>query len=377
MNIPFLDLKEVNAQYRDELITAATRVIDSGWYIQGQEVKAFEQEFADYCGTCFCVGVGNGLDALILTLRAWKELKKLKDGDEVMVPANTYIATILAITENRLIPLLVEPDPRTYNLSPARMKQAITSKTRAVIPVHLYGRLADMPDIREIALRHDLLVLEDAAQAHGASLNGRKAGNWGHAAGFSFYPGKNIGALGDAGAITTSDEELAQTIRALGNYGSLKKYKNLYKGLNSRIDEIQAAFLRIKLKYLDKEIEARRNVARTYLENISNSLIILPKWEKEEQHVFHLFVVRCTMRDSLQAYLHRQGVKTLIHYPVPPHLQKAYSDLQDLKLPLTKKIHKEVLSLPISPLIQQKEVNQITGFLNEFCKMEKRWIKKV
>ncbi|MFH2064825.1 MAG: DegT/DnrJ/EryC1/StrS family aminotransferase [Pseudomonadota bacterium] len=366
MSIPFLDLKAVNAQYRDELITAAIRVIDSGWYIQGQEVKAFEQEFADYCGTRFCVGVGNGLDALILTLRAWKELKKLKDGDEVIVPANTFIATILAITENRLTPLLVEPDPKTYNLSPARMKQAITSKTRAVMPVHLYGRLADMPDILEIAHRHDLLVIEDAAQAHGASLNGRKAGNWGHAAGFSFYPGKNLGALGDAGAVTTNDEELVLTIRALGNYGSIQKYENRYQGVNSRLDEMQAALLRVKLKCLDQEIAARRCIARGYLAGITHPLIKLPEWETEEQHVFHLFVVRCKQRDALQLFLHEQGVQTLVHYPVPPHRQRAYEKLAIIDFPITETIHKEVLSLPINFLINQEQVDSIARHLNGY-----------
>jgi dTDP-4-amino-4,6-dideoxygalactose transaminase len=366
MTIPFLDLKAINAAYRDELIEAATRVIDSGWYIQGQEVAAFEKEFAAYCGTRYCIGVGNGLDALILTLRAWKELGRLKEGDEVIVPANTYIATILAITENRLTPVLVEPDIDTYNLSPELAEKAITHRTKAILPVHLYGRLAEMPQIMDIAERHGLLVLEDAAQAHGASLQGKKAGNWGHAAGFSFYPGKNLGALGDAGAVTTNDEELAQTIRALGNYGSHKKYENLYQGVNSRLDEMQAALLRIKLHHLDQETAARRKVAKKYLENIKNSLITLPKWEKEEQHVFHLFVVRCSRRDELQAYLLKYGVHTLIHYPTPPHKQKAYLNWNSRSFPITESIHEHALSIPMGGFISWKEIASIKECINSF-----------
>ncbi|MCI5221272.1 MAG: DegT/DnrJ/EryC1/StrS family aminotransferase [Candidatus Electrothrix sp. AR4] len=364
MSIPFLDLKTINAAYRDELIEAAVRVIDSGWYIKGKEVQAFEQEFAAYCGTKYCIGVGNGLDALSLTLRAWKELGKLQEGDEVIVPANTYIATILAITENRLTPVLVEPDENTYNLPPELTRKAITPKTKAILPVHLYGRLAEMPAIMKIAEEYDLLVLEDAAQAHGASLQGQRAGNWGHAAGFSFYPGKNLGALGDAGAVTTNDEELAQTIRALGNYGSHKKYENLYQGVNSRLDEMQAALLRVKLRNLDQEIDARRDVARTYLEMVDHPAIVLPGWEREEQHVFHLFVVRCEKRDELQEYLAQHGIQTLIHYPVPPHKQQAYIQWNSLSFNKTEKIHATVLSLPISPKIYIKDVEHIISLLN-------------
>jgi dTDP-4-amino-4,6-dideoxygalactose transaminase len=367
MKIPFLDLKAVNAAYRDELIEAAVRVIDSGWYILGKEVTAFEQEFAAYCGTKYCVGVGNGLDALTLTLRAWKELGKLKEGDEVLVPANTYIATILAVTENRLSPVLVEPDEGTYNISPALARKAVTQKTKAILPVHLYGRLAEMPALMEIAEEYNLLVLEDAAQAHGASLQGRRAGNWGHAAGFSFYPGKNLGALGDAGAITTNDEELTQTVRALGNYGSHKKYENLYQGVNSRLDEIQAALLRVKLKNLDKETAARREVARLYLEQIKNSAIILPKWEREEQHVFHLFVVRCKKREELQEYLTQHGIETLIHYPVPPHKQRAYTQWNSQLFSRSEEIHATVLSLPISCEIKQNDIKHLVDKINNYC----------
>lgn len=366
MNIPFLNLKAINAVYRDELIEAAVRVIDSGWYILGKEVTAFEQEFAAYCGTKYCIGVGNGLDALTLTLRAWKELGKLKEGDEVIVPANTYIATILAITENRLTPVLVEPDEGTYNLSPDLARKAVTQKTKAIMPVHLYGRLAEMPALMEIAKKYNLLVLEDAAQAHGASLQGRRAGNWGDAAGFSFYPGKNLGALGDAGAMTTNDEELAQTVRALGNYGSHKKYENLYQGVNSRLDEMQAALLRVKLKNLDKETTARRDVARFYLEQIENSLIALPKWEKEEQHVFHLFVVRCKKRDELQKYLTQHGIETLIHYPVPPHKQRAFPAWNAKCFNIAESIHNKVLSLPISPVMTQEETVKLADLINEY-----------
>lgn len=378
MTISFLDLKAINAAYRDGLIQAATRVIDSGWYIQGQEVSAFEKEFGAYCGTRYCIGVGNGLDALILTLRAWKELGRLKEGDEVIVPANTYIATILAITENRLIPVLVEPDIDTYNLSPELAEKAITPRTKAILPVHLYGRLAEMPRIMDIADRHGLLVLEDAAQAHGASLQGRKAGNWGHAAGFSFYPGKNLGALGDAGAVTTNDEELAQTIRALGNYGSHKKYENLYQGVNSRLDEVQAALLRVKLNYLDAENHHRQKIAQFYLENITHPDITLPtpNTKPNTQHskpvtqnsdnVWHLFVIHHPERDKLQNHLKGKGIQTLIHYPVPPHQQKAYGKWHQKAYPITEKINCQVLSLPISPVMDFEQARKTISALNSY-----------
>lgn len=363
--IPFLDLKRVNAQYRQELICAAADVIDSGWYIQGEQVKAFEQEFAEYCGTKHCIGVANGLDALVLIIRAYKELGKLKDGDEVIVPANTYIASILAITENSLTPILVEPDEQTYNLDPKLIEAAITPNTKAILAVHLYGQLADMSAINSIAQKHDLLVIEDSAQAHGASFGGRKAGSWGHASGFSFYPGKNLGALGDAGAVTTNDDELAQTIRALGNYGSHKKYENIYKGVNSRLDEMQAAFLRVKLRYLDKEIEARRAVANYYLANINHKVLSLPSVTNEESHVWHLFVVRVKDRKKIQQYLNDKGIQTLIHYPIPPHKQKAYKELKTLVFPISEQIHDEVLSLPISPCITVESLSFIVSVAND------------
>ena len=369
--IPFLDLKTINAQYRDELVQAVTDVIDSGWYIQGAQVKEFEREFADYCGTKHCIGVANGLDALILTLRAWKELGKLKEGDEVIVPANTYIASILAITENRLTPVLVEPDAQTYNLNPQLIEQAITSKTKAILPVHLYGQLADMPAIMEIAKRHKLLVLEDSAQAHGASMNGKKAGNWGDASGFSFYPGKNLGALGDAGAITTNDDELAQTIRALGNYGSHKKYENLYQGINSRLDEMQAAMLRVKLRHLETEITKRRRVVKAYQEGITNKALVLPTQHCDspltgENHVWHLFVIRCQQREALQQHLTERGIQTLIHYPIPPHHQQAYKEWSKQSYPLTEAVHQEVMSLPISPLMSEDDAQVVIAAVNSF-----------
>ena len=372
--IPFLDLKAINAQYREELIGACTRVIDSGWYITGNELTKFEQEFANYCGTKHAIGVANGLDALILTLRAWKELGKLKEGDEVIVPANTYIASILAITENRLTPVLVEPDEQTYNLSPGLVEKAITPKTRAILPVHLYGQLADMPAIMAIAKRHNLLVLEDSAQAHGASIDGKKAGNWGDASGFSFYPGKNLGALGDAGAITTNDDELAETLRALRNYGSHEKYKNLYQGVNSRLDEMQAALLSVKLKHLDAETNHRRKIAAMYIKGIKNPAIILPIKHStlNIQHctssVWHVFVIRCKQRDALQQHLAEQGIQTLIHYPMPPHHQQAYNNQawSNASYPITEAIHREVLSLPMSPVMTDEQVQAIIQTINVF-----------
>ena len=364
--IPFLDLKAINAQYRDELVDACTRVIDSGWYIGGSELEQFEQQFASYCGTKYAIGVANGLDALILTMRAWKELGKLKDGDEVIVPSNTYIASILAISANNLTPILVEPCIDSFNIDPKKIETAITSRTKAILPVHLYGQLADMPAIMAIAKRHELLVLEDSAQAHGASLDSKRAGSWGDASGFSFYPGKNLGALGDAGAITTSDEELASTLRALRNYGSHEKYKNLFQGVNSRLDEIQAAMLKVKLNHLDNEIAHRRKVANAYLEGINNKAIILPIMENDSAHVWHVFVIRCERRDALQKYLADNGVQTLIHYPIPPHKQQAYEEWNGVSYPISEKIHAEVLSLPIGPTMTMEDVNTVIQVCNEF-----------
>lgn len=370
--VSFLDLKAINQQYTNDFEQAFDQVLHSGWYIQGSQCKAFEQEFADYCGAKHCIGVANGLDALILVLRAWKELGKLQEGDEVIVPANTYIASILAITENRLKPILVEPDEQTYNLSPGLVEKAITPKTKAILAVHLYGQLAPMPEIMAIAKKHDLLVLEDSAQAHGASIDGKRAGNWGDASGFSFYPGKNLGALGDAGAVTTNDEELAQTIRALGNYGSHKKYENLYKGVNSRLDEMQAALLRVKLKNLDNEIQRRQQIAAIYHAGIKNNAFALPiqdsalNIENFQTHVWHLFVIRSAEREKLQTYLNEQGIQTLIHYPIAPHHQKAYADWAEQSYPVTEAIHNEVLSLPMSPVMTDAQVQAVINAVNGF-----------
>ncbi|MDH0351906.1 DegT/DnrJ/EryC1/StrS family aminotransferase [Aeromonas caviae] len=364
--INFLDLKAINNQYRLELKEACARVIDSGWYIMGRELSAFEQEFSTFCGTKHAIGVANGLDALILTLRAWKELGKLKSGDEVIVQANTYIASILAITENDLIPVLVEPNPYTYNLDCSNIRTAITPKTKAILPVHLYGLLSPMPEIMYIARQHNLLVLEDCAQAHGAEINGQRAGNWGDAAGFSFYPGKNLGALGDAGAITTNDDELAQTLKALRNYGSHKKYENLYQGVNSRLDEIQAALLRVKLPYLEAETIRRQQISQAYRSGISNSRVILPDVIDELAHVWHLFVVRCEKREALQAYLAEQGIQTLIHYPVAPHKQQAYKQWNHVSLPLTEEIHQQVLSLPLDPTMSEEAIARVITAVNGF-----------
>lgn len=365
--ISFLDLKRINNQYEIELKNACARVIDSGWYIMGNELSQFESEFANYCGTKHAIGVANGLDALVLVLRAWKELGKLKVGDEVIVQANTYIASVLAITENDLVPILVEPDPKTYNLCPDIVRTSITPKTKAILPVHLYGQLSPMPELMAIAQQHNLLVLEDCAQAHGAETQGRRAGAWAHAAGFSFYPGKNLGALGDAGAITTNDDELAQILRALRNYGSHKKYENLYQGVNSRLDEIQAAMLRIKLRYLAGETRRRQQIAEIYRSGIKNNLICIPHVDSELSHVWHLFVVRTPQRDELQRHLADKGVQTLIHYPIPPHKQQAYSSFSCKSLPLTEQIHAQVLSLPLDPTMSDEDVSYVVDAINSFA----------
>ncbi|HHQ4668751.1 TPA: DegT/DnrJ/EryC1/StrS family aminotransferase [Aeromonas veronii] len=364
--INFLDLKTINSQYQKELKDACARVIDSGWYIMGSELAQFEVEFANYCGAKHAIGVANGLDALNLVLRAWKAFGKLQAGDEVIVQANTYIASILAITENDLVPVLVEPNRDTYNLDPGVVRAAITAKTKAILPVHLYGQLSPMPELMAIASEFGLLVLEDCAQAHGAEIEGKRAGNWGDAAGFSFYPGKNLGALGDAGAVTTNNDELAQTIRALRNYGSHKKYENLYQGVNSRLDEIQAAMMRVKLPYLERETARRQSIAQSYRTRINNPFVTLPSVENEGAHVWHLFVVRSDVREQLQQCLSEQGIQTLIHYPIPPHKQKAYPEFQDYRLPLTEQIHQQVLSLPMDPTMSDEAVTRVIDAVNGF-----------
>ena len=387
--LEFLDLKKITQQYQPELSEAAKRVIDSGWYLLVNEVKKFENEFANYCGTKYCVGVGNGLDALRLIFRAYIELRIMKEGDEIIVPANTYIASILAVSENRLIPILVEPDIKTYNIDVNKIEEKITPKTKAILIVHLYGQNAYNEKIQKIADKYHLKIIEDAAQAHGAMYSPRgianrnnkliknkniiprgknkRVGSLGDAAGFSFYPGKNLGALGDAGAVTTDDEELADVIRSISNYGSDQKYQHLYKGLNSRLDEIQAAILSVKLKYLDEDNQKRRKIANYYLENIKHSEIILPSISTSTlNHVWHLFVIRCKERDKLQRYLFKNGIKTMIHYPIPPHKQQAFQEFNNLSLPITEKIHNEVLSLPISPIIEKKQIMQIIELINKF-----------
>ncbi|EFB9581732.1 DegT/DnrJ/EryC1/StrS family aminotransferase, partial [Escherichia coli] len=362
--IDFLNLQKSNARYNNELIEAAVRVIESGWYISGSELNAFENNFAKYCKVKHAIGVANGLDALTLTLKAWQELGKLKRNDEVLVPANTYIASILAISEAGLKPVLVEPNEFSYNLSVDNIRAKITANTRVILPVHLYGLISPMDEIMNFARENNLLVLEDSAQSHGASINGKKAGSWGDAAGFSFYPGKNLGALGDAGAVTTNDTDLADTVRYLRNYGSKIKYKHEFKGVNSRLDEIQAAFLNVKLNYLDDDIRIRRNIANRYLNEIKNELIVLPTISSEENHVWHLFVIRIKDRDSLQHYLTKHNIQTVIHYPTPPHRQLAYKEFKDLCFPLSEELHREVISIPMDPTLTEEQVSYVINVLN-------------
>ncbi|MEG0232021.1 MAG: DegT/DnrJ/EryC1/StrS family aminotransferase [Hafnia sp.] len=364
--INFLNLKMINRKYENELVDACKRVIASGWYILGDEAKNFEKNFSSYCAVKHTIGVANGLDALTLVLRAWKLMGRIEAGDEVIVPANTYIASILAITANELIPVLVEPNSDSFNLCPKNVEQAITPRTKVLLPVHLYGQISPMSELSLIAKKHNLLVLEDCAQAHGASINGRRAGSWGDAAAFSFYPGKNLGALGDAGAITTNDENLERTVRALANYGSHKKYENLYQGVNSRLDELQAALLNVKLRYLDEDTNIRRNIAKRYCNEISNEFIKLPKFFADEQHVWHLFVIKTNHRAVLQKFLEGRGIQTLVHYPIPPHKQVAYSEWNNLSLPITERIHEQVLSIPMDPTMTEDMVSMVINVLSEF-----------
>jgi len=363
--INFLDLKKINSQYRDDIIAAMTRVLDSGWYIMGKELSNFEKQFSSYCGVKHCIGVANGLDALVLVLRAWKEMGLVNDGDEVLVPSNTYIASILAISENNLKPILVEPDVNTYNLSIENIKSKITKKTKVILPVHLYGQSCRMDLISKLAKENGFLVLEDCAQAQGAEFDGSKVGSWGDAAGFSFYPGKNLGALGDAGAITTNNDELANVLKALRNYGSHIKYENKYRGTNSRLDELQAAILSIKLNNLDNENDNRRSVAEKYLSKIDHPDVILPSRPRNSlEHVWHLFVIKTSYRDELQKYLLENGIQTLIHYPIAPHKQIAYKDLEELSLPVSEMLHQEVLSLPMGPYMSDDEADTVIRIIN-------------
>lgn len=363
--INFLDLKAINKRDEKDLKIAFKKVLESGWYIQGEFLKNFEDEYAEFCGTKYCIGVANGLDALILTLKAWLELGYIKSGDEVIVPANTYIATILAISANNLKPVLVEPDEKTFNLSLEEIKKNFSKKTKVIIPVHLYGQLCEMEKIIAFAKQENILVLEDSAQAHGAIEDGIKAGAWGNASAFSFYPGKNLGALGDAGAITTNDKNLKEILETLRNYGSNIKYKNEYKGLNSRLDELQAAFLSIKLKRLEEDNICRRQIAKKYSSEIKNNLIQIYPHE-QENHVYHLYVVRTKYRQQLMNFLNRHEIQTLIHYPIPPYEQNAYKELKNIKMPTTSQIHQEILSLPISPVMNRDEVEKVIKACNSF-----------
>lgn len=364
--IKFLDLKKVTARYSDEIHEAVIRVVDSGWYLQGAENKSFETNYAKYIGTNHCVGVANGLDALRLILRAYIELKIMDEGDEIIVPANTYIATILAITDNNLIPVMVEPSINSLQIDDSKIEAAITQKTKGIMIVHLYGRCAYSEKIGDICKKNKLKLIEDNAQAHGCMFNGQMTGSIGDAAGHSFYPGKNLGALGDAGAVTTNDTVLADVIRSLANYGSKVKYACEYKGLNSRLDEIQAAVLDVKLKHLNEDTELRKNIARYYIENIHHPLIKLPLIEDWEAHVFHLFPILSPKRDELQSYLTKNGIQTLIHYPIPPHRQKCYSEYNELSFPIAEKIHDEELSLPISQILTLDEVKFIAQTINQW-----------
>lgn len=366
MSTPFLNVAEINARYADELKAAAARVIDSGWYVLGEELAAFESEFAAYCGVRHAVGVGNGMDALSLILRAYREMDMLAEGDEVIVPGNTFIASLLAITASGLVPVPVDPEEASFNIDPARAEAAIGPRTRAIMAVHLYGQLADMAALAELASRHRLLLIEDAAQAHGAVADGCRAGAFGHAAGFSFFPTKNLGALGDGGAVVTNDTLLASRVAALRNYGSEVKYHHLYQGMNSRLDELQAAMLRIKLKYLDADTARRQHVARCYRDGIRHPHIQLPTVRSEEQHAWHLFVVRCRHRDALQRHLASHGIQSQVHYPVPPHRQPAYPALWDASLPLTERLHAEVLSLPMSPTLSDDVVDRVIEACHAF-----------
>jgi len=365
--IKFLDLKTINKRFEAEYLNVFKRVIDSGWYLLGAEVKSFEKKFADYCNVKHAIGVANGLDALVLIIRAYKELGLFNDGDEIIVPANTYIATLLAISSNNLVPVLVEPTISTYNIDPAAIEEKITDKTKAILPVHLYGRVCDMDAIKSLAAKYDLKIIEDAAQAHGAELNGVRTGGLGDAAGFSYYPGKNLGALGDAGAVTTNDDDLAAVIRTLGNYGSKEKYVNIYQGVNSRLDELQAGLLSVKLDHLDNDNDHRRKIAEAYTKGIQNSKIKLPQLPIDaKNHVWHLFVVRTKERDQLKEYLAANQVETIIHYPIPPNKQRAYQKLNSLDYPTTNTIHDEILSLPISPVLDLEAVSTVVELINKF-----------
>lgn len=367
MQVPFLDLKAINLRDYDLIKESIEDTINGGWYILGNKVKIFEEEFARYCGTKYCIGVANGLDALILILRAYKELGVIQDMDEVIVPANTYIASILAISANNLTPVLVEPNINSYLIDTEKIEEKITAKTKAIIVVHLYGQIAGMEKIWKLAKKYNLKIIEDSAQSHGASYNDKYCGNLGDASGFSFYPGKNLGALGDAGAITTNDSQLASTVRVLANYGSETKYRNMYKGINSRLDELQAGILSIKLRNLNSDNKKRRDIVKLYCDKIVNAKIVLPSLIGDENsHVWHVFVIRVKDRKVLQKYLLDNGIATVIHYPIPVHKQHAYNESSKLELPISEQIHEEVLSLPISPVQTLEQTNYIIDKMNAY-----------
>ena len=364
--IKFLELKKITDTYSEEIHEAVRRVIDSGWYLQGKENEEFERNYAAYIGTQYAIGVANGLDALRLILRAYMEMGIMQEGDEIIVPANTFIASILAVTDNRLNPVLIDPDILTFQIDDRLIEQAISSKTKAIMIVHLYGQCAYTDKIADLCGTYNLKLIEDNAQAHGCLFNGRRTGSLGDVAGHSFYPGKNLGALGDAGAVTTDSKDLADIVRSLANYGFSRKYVSDYQGLNSRLDEIQAAILNVKLKYLDEDTKRRKQVANYYIENITNSKIITPQVKDWDAHVFHLFPILCKERDCLQQYLEDHGIQTVIHYPIPPHKQKCYANLNTLRFPVTEQIHQEELSLPMSPVLTSDELEYIAEIINKF-----------
>ena len=362
MHIPFLPLDKINNRFRDEIDARIKAILDKGWYLQGEENERFCRNFAAYCGTKYALGVANGLDALNLILRAYG----FGPGDEIIVPANTYIASILAISENGCTPVLVEPDINSSNIDPDLIEAAITQRTRAIMVVHLYGQAVQMEKVWAIAKKHGLKVIEDAAQAHGAYYQGRRTGNLGDAAAFSFYPGKNLGCLGDGGGITTNDDELYAKVKALANYGSDRKYHHIYKGVNSRLDEMQAAVLDVKLARLDADNARRREIAAYYRRAITNPRVILPQTYDEDAAVWHVFTVRTDKRDEFQKYLADNGVQTIIHYPTPPHKQGAYSEWNERSYPVTEKIHREIISLPISPVMTDEEAAYVAEVVNRW-----------
>ena len=364
--VKFLDLQKITQKYSDEIHEAVNRVVDSGWYLQGKENERFEMDYAQYIGTKYTVGCANGLDALILIFRAYIEMGIMKPGDEVIVPANTYIASILAISENGLKPVLVEPSIETYQIDDSRIEDAITEKSKAILIVHLYGQCAYTDKIGKICQKYNLKLVEDNAQAHGCKFDNKHTGSLGDAAGHSFYPGKNLGAFGDAGAITTDDEELAKTVRAVANYGSQQKYVFKYCGRNSRLDEIQAAVLDVKLKHLEEDIALRKQVAKYYIDHITNPLIVTPVVKDWDAHVFHIFTIRCKRRDELQKYLTDNEIQTIIHYPIPPHKQECYREWNHLSFPITEQIHNEELSLPISPIVSIDDAKSVVKKINLF-----------